>query len=214
MQIKKRIINDFLLWALCIIVTIILSLIIKYYVIVPTTVKQISMYPTLESNQKVLLNRLIRLSNDYQRGDIVTFEAPNMDYIQNTELELENPVARYEKNIEGLINNFIYYVLETNKTSYIKRIIGLPGEHIKIENNKVYINGKQLEEPYLADSIKTTKLDGIFYDIVIPEGTFFLMGDNRENSTDSRQFGCIPINKIEGKVWIRFWPLEASIIVQ
>ena len=102
---------------------------------------------------------------------------------------------------------FSYYVLEAGKDSYIKRVIGLPGEHVKIENNKVYINGKELEEDYLSEDVLTTKY-GVYYDLVVPESTLFVMGDNRPQSTDSRSFGCVPIEKIESKVWIRFWPLN------
>ena len=95
-----------------------------------------------------------------------------------------------------------------NKTSYIKRVIALPGEHVKIYNNKVFINNELLEEPYLQKDVLTTSLDGPFTDIVVPQDCVFVMGDNREKSTDSRRFGCIPISKIESKVWIRFWPLD------
>ena len=85
----------------------------------------------------------------------------------------------------------------------------MPGEHVKIENGKVYINGELLDEPYLADGVKTEATQGeVFLDIVVPEGTLFLMGDNRPQSTDSRSFGCVPIEKIESRVLIRFWPLN------
>ncbi|HJA53904.1 MAG TPA: hypothetical protein H9951_00715, partial [Candidatus Bacteroides intestinigallinarum] len=75
------------------------------------------------------------------------FEAPkeNMDI---EELDLNYPKAIYEER-KGIWNRFLYYVLEINKTSYIKRVIGLPGERIQIEKGKVYINGNELEEPYL-----------------------------------------------------------------
>ena len=106
----------------------------------------------------------------------------------------------------GVFGKFVYYVLELNKTSYIKRVIGLPGDHVQIHDGKVYINGKVLDEPYLKPGVVTD--GGTFRDFVVPEGYLFLMGDNREHSTDCRVFGCIPIDKIESKVWIRFWPLS------
>ena len=70
----------------------------------------------------------------------------------------------------------------------------------------MYLNGEELDEPYLAEGVTTT--GGIFTDVVVPEGYIFVMGDNRSHSTDSRSFGCIPIEKVESKVWIRFWPLN------
>lgn len=63
-----------------------------------------------------------------------------------------------------------------------------------------------LKEDYLSDKIQTE--GGVFTDVIVPKGYVFVMGDNRPQSTDSRYFGCIPINKIESKVWIRFWPIN------
>ena len=87
-----------------------------------------------------------------------------------------------------------------------KRIIGVAGDHIKIEDGKVYLNGEELNEPYLREGIITD--GGTFNEVTVPEGCVFVMGDNRPHSTDSRSFGCIPVNKIESKVWIRFWPFN------
>ena len=167
------------------------------------------MYPTLKQDQRLILNRLARTTHEeLKRGDIVTFEAPSETYIPVYEADIDNPVAKYENEPDGLFSKFVYYVLETNKTSYIKRVIGLPGEHVEIKDGKVYINGEELDEPYLQEDVVTESLDGAFTDIIVPEGTVFLMGDNRPQSTDCRRFGCIPLEKIESKVWIRFWPLN------
>ena len=201
--------KEILEWLYCIIIAIVLALLVRYYIGTPTIVQQPSMYPTLQENQRLILNRLIRTTHSIpQRGDIVTFEAPSKAVIYSTEADLSNPVAIYENEPQGLWEKFSYYVLEMNKTSYIKRVIALPGEHVKIYNNKVFINNELLEEPYLQKDVLTTSLDGPFTDIVVPQDCVFVMGDNREKSTDSRRFGCIPISKIESKVWIRFWPLD------
>ena len=202
-------VREILEWIYCIIIAIILALLVRYYLFTPTIVKQPSMYPTLVPDQRLILNRLARTTHaTLNRGDIVTFEAPSQNYIPVYEADLDHPVAKYENEPKGLFSQFVYYVLETNKTSYIKRVIGLPGEHVKIENGKVFINGQELNEPYLQANVVTNSLDGAFTDIVVPENTVFLLGDNREKSTDCRRFGCIPIEKIESKVWIRFWPLD------
>ncbi len=201
--------KEILEWLYCIIIAIVLALLVRYYIGTPTIVQQPSMYPTLKENQRLILNRLIKTTHSIpERGDIITFEAPSKSLIYLEDADLSNPVAKYENEPEGLWEKFSYYVLEINKKSYIKRVIGLPGEHVKIYNNKVFINNQLLNEPYLQEDVLTTSLDGPFVDIVVPQDCVFVMGDNREQSTDSRRFGCIPISKIESKVWIRFWPLD------
>ena len=201
--------KEVLEWLYCIIIAVVLALLVRYYIGTPTIVQQPSMYPTLKEGQRLILNRLTRTTNSIPtRGDIITFEAPSKSMIAAYNADLSNPVAIYENEPKGLWEKFAYYVLEINKTSYIKRVIALPGEHVKIYNNKVFINNELLNEPYLQENVLTTSLDGVFVDIVVPQGCVFVMGDNREKSTDSRRFGCIPISKIESKVWIRFWPLD------
>ena len=89
-----------------------------------------------------------------------------------------------------------------------RKVIYLPGEHIYIaETGEVYIDDKLLDEPYLVEGLKTPRM-GDYYDVEIPEGYVFVMGDNREGSKDSRELGLIPIEKVEGKVVIRIWPLN------
>lgn len=196
-------------WIGCILIAVALALLVRYYIGTPTIVQQPSMYPTLKQDQRLILNRWVRtIKKMPERGDIITFEAPSSNYISAYDADLENPIAKYENEPEGIWNRFCFYVLEVNKTSYIKRVIGLPGEHVKIENGKVYINGNELQEPYLQEGVITDDLNGAFTDIIVPENTVFVMGDNRGQSTDSRRFGCIPLEKIESKVLFRFWPLN------
>lgn len=196
-------------WTYCIIIAIVLALLVRYFVGTPTIVKQPSMYPTLKQDQRLWLNRLGRTTHTMpERGDIITFEAPSETYVPKEEIDLSNPVAKYENELQGLWNRFVYYVLEFNKTSYIKRVIALPGEHVNIEDGKVYINGEELEESYLQPGIVTDLESGSFSDFTVPENCVFALGDNRPQSTDCRAFGCIPLEKIESKVWIRFWPLN------
>ncbi|MGL5150566.1 MAG: signal peptidase I [Clostridium sp.] len=86
----------------------------------------------------------------------------------------------------------------------VKRVIGLPGQTIEIKNNEVFIDGNKLEEDYIKEEIKNCS-DMI---VKIPENTVFVMGDNRNNSGDSRDIGVIPIEKIEGKVVFSLWPFN------
>jgi len=194
-------------WTYCILIAIIIALAVKYFVGTPTIVKQTSMNNTLKEGERLWLNRWVRTVNgEYYVGDIVTFEAPSKNYPSLMEIKFDNPVAVYGFEPEGLWAKFKYYVLETSKTSYIKRIIGVAGDHIKIEDGKVYRNGEELREDYLPEGCITSNKN--YSDVVVPEGYVFVMGDNREHSTDSRDFGCIPIDKIESRVAFRFWPLD------
>lgn len=208
-KLKKNILREIFEWTGCVIIAVILALIVRYYIGTPTIVQHPSMTPTLLSGDRLFLNRLdIKLGKGVEKGDIITFEAPSKNFVPVYQIEKSKYIAEYKKDINGLINNFTYYVLELNKTSYIKRVIAVAGEHIKIENDIVYINDKVYDEPYLPEGTKTKDGNGFFLDLVVPEGTVFVMGDNRGNSTDSRCFGCIPIDKIESKVLIRFWPFD------
>ena len=200
-------IKDILEWAYCIIIAVVLALLFRYYIGTPTIVKQPSMYNTLEEGQRLILSRWTRtVKGTYKRGDIITFEAPSQTQMSTFDVDMNNPVAIYDYKPKGIFAKFSYYVLEFNKTSYIKRVIGVAGDHIKIESGKVYLNGQELNEPYLRDGIKTEQK--VFTDIIVPENCVFAMGDNRNHSTDCRAFGCIPLEKIESKVWIRIWPLN------
>lgn len=212
---KKEQIKDIIEWIYCIIIAVVLALVVRYYVGTPTIVKQSSMYPTFKSNDRLILNRLYRTCKTIpQRGEIITFEAPSVNYMNGEEVDLENPTAIYNNEPEGLFSKFLYNVVEYGKTSYIKRVIALPGEHIQIKDGKVYINGEELIEDYLPEGTITDSMakegmkGGQFLDLIVPENTVFVMGDNRGSSGDSRMFGCIPYEKIEGKVVLRFWPLN------
>lgn len=206
LNISPRV-KNILEWVYCIVIAIVLALLFRYYIGTPTVVRQPSMYNTLEEGQRLILNRWVRTVNGkYERGDIITFEAPSKPILSAFEIDMNNPVAVYDYEPQGLFAKFNYYVLEFSKTSYIKRVIAVEGDHIKIEEGKVYLNGEELDEPYLREGIITE--GAVFTDIIVPKGCVFVMGDNRPHSTDSRSFGCIPVEKIESKVLIRFWPLN------
>lgn len=202
-------VKEIMEWVYCIVIAVVLALLVRYFIGTPTIVQQPSMWPTLKEGQRLILNRTIRISHAMpKRGDIATFEAPSKVNVTSIEAERENPVAEYKHNINGIFTKFRYYVLELGKDSYIKRVIGLPGEHVKIEEGKVYINGEELQEDYLQPNVVTGSLNGAYTDLVVPEGCVFVMGDNRAESTDSRRFGCVPQEKLESIVLFRFWPFD------
>lgn len=199
-------VKNILEWVYCIIIALVLALLFRYFIATPTIVQQRSMYPTLQSNQRLILNRTMRITKRKPRvGDIITFEAPTKTYTRE-DADQSNPVAVYENQPEGIFSKFVYYVLEFPKKSYIKRVIATEGQHVVIENNKVYVNGEELQEDYLQPDVIT--ISKAFYDFIVPEGYIFAMGDNRTSSTDCREIGCIPIEKVEGIVVLRFWPLN------
>ncbi len=196
-------------WACCIIIAIVLALVFRYFIATPTVVKSKSMYPTLVQDQKLWLSRWSRTTKKLpQRGQIITFEAPSKKLFTNSEIDENNPIAVYNNEPTNIFEKFTKYVLEIGKESYIKRVIALPGEHVEIKNGKVYINEKELEEPYLQEDVITQVNTTGFSNFIVPENTIFAMGDNRVHSTDCRAFGCIPLEKIEGIVAIRIWPLS------
>ena len=202
--------KDIIEWILCILIAFILALLIRYYIGTPTIVKQISMVPTLESGQRLILNRWTRTTKQMpERGDIITFQAPSDDsYIEPADFDSNDVVAKFSDEPTGWFGGFVFHVLEIGKQSYIKRVIGLPGDHVQIADGKVYINGEEFNEPYLEDDVTTNMGRYAYSDLIVPENCVFVLGDNRSHSTDSRAFGCIPLEKIEGEVWIRFWPLN------
>lgn len=97
---------------------------------------------------------------------------------------------------------------------YIKRVVALPGEKLKIEDNKLFINGEELKESYIQEAIDLAKsqsgrnYNADFKETTVAEGTVFVMGDNRLNSTDSRIIGSVSYDKIVGRADVRFWPLN------
>lgn len=199
---KKAVIKEVLEWTYCIVIAVALALLIRYFIGTPTVVKQSSMYPTLKQNQRLVLNRLYRTFHDTpERGDIITFEAPSQSVATGVK-------AVYDNEPQNVFEKFCYYVLEVNKMSYIKRVVALPDEHVQIMDGKVYINGEELKEDYLQENVVTEAKSIYLTDFIVPEGYVFAIGDNREYSGDCRAFGCIPFEKIESKVWIRFWPFD------
>lgn len=151
------------------------------YFIRPTIVKQTSMENTLHENDYMIMYRLAYKNHAPERGDIVIFQS-----------RLVNEDSGKDKLL-------------------IKRVIGLPGDEIKISDGMVYINGEAYNEDYLKDGYTPAfeiPAEGESY--TVPDGTYFCMGDNRAGSVDSRrsEVGVIPEESIKGKVVIRLFPFS------
>ena len=92
---------------------------------------------------------------------------------------------------------------------YIKRVIGLPGDRVTLAGGMVWVNGELLDEPYVAELDPSSSLS-----IVVAPGNYFVLGDNRPRSSDSREFGFVPEEYVRGRVDVRLWPLERAGWIQ
>lgn len=149
-----------------------------------------SMVPNLHNEEMLLVNR-----NAYRTLDL-GFVDSALPGDQSSPINLFSPPER---------GDIVVFDPPTNsKKPYIKRVIGLPGERVTFDGGHVYVNGAMLDEPYIED--KTICRGGENCDTVVPEGTIFVLGDNRENSSDSRVFGPVPVGNVIGKAWVTYWP--------
>jgi signal peptidase I len=143
-----------------------------------------SMLPTLQNNQHVLVSRLKPRFGDLQRGDIIVFRPPMY------------PSATWLENVLG------FPIVPGQIEDYIKRVIGLPGETVTIADGEVWIDGVVLDETYIAEA---PYYAGSW---VVPEGQLFVLGDNRNNSSDSHSWGFVPQENVLGKAVLVYWPFS------
>lgn len=201
----EKVFKEIAEWAICLFIAFFIAVSIKYFLGTFTTVKQLSMDPTLQQNDKLWLDRTVRtFKKDYEVGEIATFEAPDFSTIE--QINNKNPKAIYTERTD-FKERFVKDFLEISKISYIKRVIAKEGDHVKIEGGMIVVNGEAIVEDYLEQGTYTKASN--LTDFIVPENTLFLVGDNRKNSTDSRSFGCIPLEKMEGKIVGRVLPLKA-----
>lgn len=148
------------------------------------------MVETLQVNDRIMVNKLTYRFGEPQRGDVVVFDQTPDDG---------------ESLVGALIRNLAESVgARTPEAELIKRVVGMPGETIEIRDNTVFIDGEPLDEPYLSPATRT-RWDNR-EPLLIPEGHYFVMGDNRSRSLDSRRFGPIDESEIVGKAFVIIWP--------
>jgi len=175
------------------ILTIVIFWLIQTFVAQPYRVEQQSMETTLLPDQYVLVDKLTPRFDAYSRGDIVVF----------------TPVIR-----QGACTNPVEDPQDPPPTPYIKRVIGEPGDTVSLQGGDVYVNGVLINEPYIHGA-STHPLSGES-SWTIEAGRLFVMGDNRNNSTDSRSdtIGEVCINDVIGRAVVRYWPLSTIGILQ
>ncbi len=163
------------------VLTVLIFVGIQTFVAQPYKVQQGSMETTLMPDQYVLVDKLSPRWHTFQRGDIIVFEPP----------------ASWN---EGL------------NVPFIKRVIGLPGDTVSLKDGKVYVNGTALVEPYIyvgpTGPQTSEPAPGGASQWLVPDGELFVMGDHRQDSADSRNFGPIQISKVIGRAWLRYWPFD------
>lgn len=133
---------------------------------------------------------------------VVIVSGPSMETtLHNNERLIMNKMV-YNFNDPKHGDIIVFHATEND--DYIKRVIGLPGDTVEYRNNQLFLNGEPVDEPYLNDSTYTNDYEPL----ILPEGSYFVMGDNRLNSTDSRIIGPISEDQIVGRVSLLIWPLN------
>ena len=165
-------------------------------VILPYEVEGRSMTPNLVNNERVLVNRAV-----YSHVDPATW----LDWIPGISVSESSWYPFHEPQRGDVI---VLNPPTFSKTPYIKRTIGIAGDVIDVHDGSVFVNGVRLNEPYLHDIETTCESEEYCHDFIVPEGMIYVMGDNREESFDSRSFGPVPLDNIIGKAWFSNWPLD------
>ena len=176
----RRAFRSGLEWVAVVVVALVAAVLVKTFVLQTFFIPSASMEHTLNINDRVFVNKLAYDFHAVHRGDIVVF----------------TPTATQRRIIGPGIDDLI------------KRVIGLPGETIQGIGDHIYINGKPLNEPYLSTGVVPTAGAVPLYKQKIPPDEYFLMGDNRGESKDSRYFGPVRRSQIVGRAFVRVWPLS------
>ena len=175
----KKLLKSLLEWAGMIGFSFALALIINLFIMQPIKVEGKSMYPTLHDDDFVILSRIGKTLNlDLDYGNIIV---------------IDHRTDRKRSLLDDISDISFFHRFE-NRNLWIKRLIGKPGDVIEIRSGAVYRNGELLDEPYLLEEF----MYGPSERFVVPEDHIFVLGDNRNNSMDSRKIGFIPFDNIKG----------------
>jgi signal peptidase I len=172
-------------WLAVLVVALVLALGVRTYVAQMFYIPSGSMLPTLQIGERIVVDKLSYRLHAVHRGDIVVFRKPPLEQADYSDL--------------------------------VKRVIGLPGDTISAVDGRVYIDGKPLSEPWLPRPLPVTAPSplpegfSLNHPYTVPAGEYYVMGDNRTDSEDSRYFGPIPGNLIVGKMVFEVWPIGTDM---
>ena len=178
-----------------VVVAVALALGIQAFIVKPFRIPSESMEPTLDVNQRVLVDRVSFRVSEPHRGDIVVFKPPS-GADENACGVRHSPDQACPRPTPS-----------RSKTNFIKRVVAEPGDRVKVIKGRVYIDGRlQKKEQSFINGDSSCGICNLPREITIPPDHFFMMGDNRGESADSREWGPVPKRWIIGNAFLTYWP--------
>jgi len=196
-QKTKGALREILEWVGLVLTALLIASVIQSELFALTEVNMSSMRDTLTPGDKLIMNKLSYIASEPKKGDIIIFLK--------------------DEPVDGILGRAYIYITDIAKkfngqyrsNRLIKRVIGVPGDEIEIVDNVLYVNGEEYKEDYVRiDPRKGYVYNGEMEKITVPEGKLFVLGDNRGESSDSRDFGVIDMSWVEGKAIFRVFPFE------
>ena len=181
-----------------IVIAFAIALLIKTFLLQAFYIPSASMEPTLMIGDRVLVEKVSYRFGSPDRGDVVVFEKDFAILADPNLTEEETPF--YEDIVDAFRGLFGFPT--GNSQDFIKRVIGIGGDRVEGRDGVVYVNGDPIDQSYLPEGVTTSD----FAEVTVPEGMIFVMGDNRTNSEDSRNFGPVEEDKVVGRAFVLIWP--------
>jgi signal peptidase I len=184
-----------------IVIALAVALLIKAFVVQAFFIQMQSMEPTLHPSERVLVSKFSYRFGDPERGDVVILHDPGSPCRQNApscDRSFGARTANFVKELFGLPQG--------DDKDLVKRIVGLPGEELSMQDGNLYINGELVELP--STSEEGPQLDDTDVEaMMIPDDSYYVLGDNRDESSDSRAFGPVPRRDLIGRAFVLIWPV-------
>ena len=176
------------------------ALLIKTFLLQAFFIPSASMEPTLVEGDRVLVEKVSYLFGEPSRGDVVVFERRLPGLTGSDEVDDESVFSDIRNAFRELFG-----FPTGGEQDFIKRVIGVEGDTVEGRDGEILVNGEPIEEDYLPEGYETEP----FLPIDVPEDEIFVLGDNRANSDDSRNFGPVPVDNVIGRAFVLVWPPSA-----